>query len=114
MKLAHQNRNREVLQEVQRALSPEVKQEPRRTRIVDHTNEIRNSDEYRELASYGSHAGIYNAACHGCLVAPYCSAGTLVGYITTPKYCKQSREAAAAAVLQLALAEVEFKVKEDK
>jgi len=112
--LAHQNRNRDVLQEIQRSLTPEVKQQPRRTRIIDHTNEIRHTPEYKELASFGGQAGVFDSACHGCIISKWCSACVRVGWIVTPKQCKEAREIAAQKILQLTLRNVEFKVKEDK
>jgi len=111
VRIGHQNRNREVLQEVMQALTPEVKRDERRTRIIDNTNAIQNSEEYRTLASYGKQTSTFEGGCHGCIVSKWCSACVLVGWIVTPKQCKEARKVATEAVLKKVLSEVEFKVR---
>ena len=108
------NRNARALREIQEALSPRpVKQEAKPHRIIDHTDDLHNTREYKELASFGDFSHTYPTSCRGCLAAQYCSACVMTGYIVTPKQCTGARATAAEAVLKLTLAEVEFKVKED-
>ena len=108
MKIAHQNRNRDVLLEVQQALAP--KQEVRRTRIIDHTLEVQNSEEHKRLASYGNQASTFTGMCDGCLCARYCSACVMTGWIITPRQCKEARALVSKTLLEKALKNVEFKV----
>lgn len=109
MKIARQNRNREVLTQVQTAMTPRTHSRPHK----DHTDAIHHSKEYKELASYGESA-IFDSSCRGCLLAKYCSACVLVGWIITPRQCKEAKKVVAEKVLDKMLPKIQFRVREGK